>query len=181
MDDREATAAYDAAGMKGAPGAGVRWPDIDLAAGNLRRLFEGVLDERLDLAELAFGEQANRADAAEQLEEAWRLEAMHTRFAPEGVYVRAKFSVRIRLLDDAAPDDPSEDEVWLGVEGELCLSFATRQHTRPFVDFMGGSLRIEERTGDATPVATEKRLDPFALMVSPQLAVAWGLNAAPET
>ncbi len=177
MNDREAMAAYDAAGAKR---AGVRWPDVDLDRENLRRLFEGALDEHLDLAALAFGDQANRAGAAERIEEAWRLDAMRVRFAPEGVFARARFSVRLRLWGDGPAAEAPEDEAALTIEGELCLSFTERNHTRPFVDFMGGRLRVEEPAAmdaGASP-AEDKRIDPFALMISPQLAVAWGLNAA---
>jgi len=57
----------------------------------------------------------------------------------------------------------------LGFEGELCVSFTNRHHTRPFVDFMSGCVR---RMSDGTST----RIDPFAHEVAPADAIAWGLN-----
>lgn len=175
-DDDDAIAEYDRAGSNARDAfATVRWPDLALDRANLGRLAEGVLAARYDLARLAFGEEWDGAAAGERVEEAWRTDALHARYAPEGMFVRAALSIIVTVhpTDDARAPDAPEDaplaEEVLHFAFELCVSFTYRHHTRPFVDFMGGELR---RESDDSQV----RLDPFAHEVAPADAVAWGLN-----
>lgn len=168
MTEAEAIECYDRAGAAAGRFAGVRWPDVLLTEENLFRLVDGVLAERLDFAREAFGPDFESEALVERLEEAWRHDGLQARFAPEGVFARAVSCVRVRLVD---PDGEEEAVETLTVEAELCLSFSTRRHARPFVDFMGGRIT---RSGDGA----SRALDPFGLMVEPQLAVAWGLNGA---
>jgi hypothetical protein len=174
MDDREAIEHYDRAGEKrrGAFSA-VRWPDLALDAENLARLAEGVFDARCDCVRLAFGDAVEGAALGERLSEAWRTDALHVRYAPEGVFLRTKLSVLLEIApeDDDVDADESSTRETLMFEGELCVSFTSRHHTRPFVDFMGGSVR---RMTDGAST----RLDPFAHEIAPAEAVAWGLNGA---
>jgi len=168
LNESEAIERYDRAGAVAAGGrfAGVRWPDVALTEDNLLRLLEGVLGARFDFAREAFGPDFDSEGLAGRLDEAWRRDAVQVRFAPEGVYVRAAFTVRVRLDGEDGEEEACET---LAVEAEVCLSFSTRRHARPFVDFMGGRLA---RASDGAARVT----DPFALMIEPQDAVAWGLN-----
>lgn len=171
MTELEAMREYDRAGeaaARGGPFAAVRWPDVALDRANLERLAEGVLGARLDLAGEAFGPDFDSAACGDRLEEAWRTDALQVRFAPEGVSIRAAFSVRVTLAD-AEDDAAVAAGETLELGAEICLSFVERHHTRPFVDFMGGEVR---RASDG---ATRK-IDPFAFAVEPAAAVAWGLN-----
>lgn len=163
----EAIERYDRAGGGPSTFAPVRWPDLAVTTENLALLAEGVLGARCDFAREAFGPDLDSDALSDRLEEAWRLEAMQVRYAPEGLYLRFNYTVRVTLAGDDADDDATEET--LAVEGELCLSFSARRHARPFVDFMGGRIL---RAGDGAVRA----LDPFALMIEPQTAVAWGLN-----
>jgi len=172
MDDQEAIARYDEAGRARAAAEGqlpVRWPDLALEPANLARLVEGVLGARLNFPMLAFGEDFDADACGERLSEAWRTDDLQVRYAPEGVFVRAKFSVLVELASD--PDDEDDtgaaETVW--VVCELCVSFTHRHHTRPFVDFMGGTVT---RASDGATRA----LDPFAREIAPADAFEWGLN-----
>lgn len=190
MDDREAIAHYDRAGEAAAGRwPPVRWPDLALTPENMARLVEGVLDERCDCARLAFGDDFDASAVAGRLTEAWRTDDVALRFAPEGVFIRAAFTVRVEIAPEDAEETEhphgelaearargltDEDEAvveTLGFDVEVCVSFTSRHHTRPFVDFMGGTVR---RTGDGAVT----RLDPFAREIAPADAVAWGLNGA---
>ncbi|HEX9786149.1 MAG TPA: hypothetical protein VGA56_25910 [Opitutaceae bacterium] len=184
VDDQEAIDTYDEAGRESASArlGAVRWPDVALDGENLRRLVEGVLDEHLDIASIALGEGADVRLLADRIEEAWRLDEMRVRYAPEGVFVDAAFALRVTLLSADEQEETPEAEVLLNIESELCLSFTERNQTRPFVDFMGGCVRVLDDDPDlpgqaGATVVREKRIDPFALMVSPALAVKWGLNS----
>ena len=168
MTEAEAIECYDRAGAVAGPFAGVRWPDVALTEENLARLAEGVLAARLDFGREAFGPDCDTDALGERIEEAWRRDARQVRFAPEGVYVRVRCSIRVRVLDEDGQEECAE---LLHLEAELCLSFSTRRHARPFVDLMGGRLT---RSSDGA----SRAIDPFGLMVEPQLAVAWGLNGA---
>jgi hypothetical protein len=163
--------AGDAARAEGGP---VHWPHIALDARNLERLVEGVLGVRMDFVRAAFGDDFDADARADRVEEAWRTDALQTRYAPEGVFVRARFTVRVTLAEEADEAEKSEgsfgDET-LEIAAEICLSFVERRHTRPFVDFMSGELR---RLSDGTV----KKLDPFAFAIEPSDALAWGLNGA---
>lgn len=176
MDEREAIELYNRAGDAANRGLGaIHWPHVSMEPATLARLVEAVLDERCDWARLAFGETFEAEALGERLSEAWRTDAVQVRFAPEGVFVRASFTVRVEVEpeEDDVQDketDPPLVEV-LTATAEICLSFTPRHHVRPFVDFMDGEIR---RTGDAAAV----RLDPFAREVSPIDAVAWGLQEA---
>jgi hypothetical protein len=176
MDDREAIEHYDRAGehARGVSAfAPIRWPDLVVDPANLARLVEGVLDARCDCARLVFGEDFDAsADAVvDRLSETWRTDALQVRFAPEGVFVRARISVLVELAADEHADAPeipeAIDTLWF--TSELCVSFTQRHHVRPFVDFMSGEVH---RASDGAIT----RLDPFAREVSPQDAVEWGLN-----
>jgi hypothetical protein len=174
MDDREAIEQYDRAGEKHSGAfAAVRWPDLALDAENLVRLAEGVFDARCDCVRLAFGDTVDGTALGGRLSEAWRTDALHVRYAPEGVFVRTRLSVLLEIAPDDNDPDADEESVQetLAFDGELCVSFTHRHHTRPFVDFMGGSVR---RMTDG--VST--RIDPFAHEIAPVDAVAWGLNGA---
>lgn len=167
MNESEAIERYDHAG--GGPSAlrPIRWPDLAITTENLGRLLEGVLGARIDFARAAFGDDFSAESVDDdQLEEAWRREAIDVRYAPEGLYVRARHAVRIRLLDETGAEEAAET---LEVEAEICLSFSTRRHARPFVDFMNGRLT---RVADGA----SQVIDPFGLMIEPEAAVAWGLN-----
>lgn len=167
--EAEAIERYNAGAAAAPPFAAVRWPHLALDAPNLWRLVEGVLGERVDLAREAFGADLDSDALADRIELAWREDALHVRYAPEGLYVRARCSVRLWWLqDDDEGDEPAEET--LGCEMELCLSFSTRRHARPFVDFMSGRI-VRVSDGVSRPI------DPFGLMVEPELAVAWRLNA----
>lgn len=172
MNDREAIERYDAGGTS-ARGRfpGIRWPDVALTEDNLRRLFEGVLEARVNVAAFALGDDIDSEALAGRVEEAWRLDAMQVRFAPEGVFVRAAFTVLVRLAS-ADPEAEPEAEVSVAIGGEICLSYVELHHVRPFVDFMGGQLRLL----DPEPVV--RTLEPYTWMVEPDAAVAWGLNGA---
>ncbi|WP_442889847.1 hypothetical protein [Congregicoccus parvus] len=182
MDDREAIAAYNDVEERGRLSRfpGVLWPDLNLDRDNLRRLVEGVLEERLDLVGLAFGDDIDRDALADRVEEAWRMDEMQVRFAPEGVSIRFACTVRVALGE--AEGEGEEHTIALGgdsfvdleIAGALCLSFVARLHTRPFIDFMGGTVAKPEERGAGTPPA--RQIDPFTLLVSPQLAIGWGLN-----
>jgi hypothetical protein len=174
MDDREAIEHYDRRGGQHAPAEGfppVRWPDLALHPANLARLAEGVLDARCDCARLAFGEGFDRAPLRERLSESWRTDALHARYAPEGVFVRAKFSVLVEIAPDPEEGDDEAASETLSFTCEICVSYSSLHHTRPFVDFMSGTVR---RATEGVAV----RLDPFARAVTPQDAVEWGLNGA---
>ncbi len=168
--EREAVERYDRAGGGPSPFPPVRWPDVAATGENLARLAEGVLAARCDFAREAFGPDFDSEALTDRLSEAWRLDAMQARYAPEGLYVRITYAVRVVLSDE---DDGAEAVETLAVEGELCLSFSTRRHAQPFVDFMGGHI-VRASDGAA------RRLDPFALQVDPESAVAWGLNGVDE-
>jgi hypothetical protein len=188
VDDREANSDFasnealierynragDAARAEGGP---VHWPHIALDARNLERLVEGVLGARIDIVRAAFGDEFDAGACEDRIEEAWRTDALQTRYAPEGVFVRARFTVRVTLVGEDGEaekiEEPPGDET-LEITTELCLSFVERRHTRPFVDFMSGELR---RVGDGIA----RKLDPFAFAIEPGDALAWGLNgASPE-
>jgi hypothetical protein len=180
MTDDEAIDAYNRAGEASARGRRfppVRWPDLPLDARDIERLAEGVLASRLDLGAEAFGPDFDSVACADRLEDAWRTDACEARFAPEGVYMRAAFTVAVALRDEdtdsgapgATPEIVAKEA--LTIVSEICLSFVERHHTRPFVDFMGGEIR---RAGDGAT----RRLDPCAFMIEPADAVAWGLNGA---
>jgi hypothetical protein len=182
VDDREAIAAYNDVEERGRLSRfpGVLWPDLNLDRDNLRRLVEGVLEERLDLVGLAFGDDIDRDALADRIEEAWRMDEMQVRFAPEGVSIRFACTVRVALAEaegegaERAADSGGDSFVDLEIAGALCLSFVARLHTRPFIDFMGGTVvKCEERGAGALPA---RQIDPFTLLVSPQLAIGWGLN-----
>ena len=166
--EAEAIEIYDRAGRVSGSFASVRWPDIAITETNLRALVEGVVTARVDVAREAFGHDLDTDALADRLEQACRHDAMQVRFAPEGVFVRARCEVRVWLLGDEGEEDEEET---LTVEGELCLSFSTRRHARPYVDFMGGRL-VRASDGAA------RGIDPFGMMIEPQIAVAWGLNGA---
>jgi hypothetical protein len=172
MDEREAIEQYDRAGAtRRGEFAAVRWPDLALDSENLTRLAEGVIDTYCDCVRLAFGDAIDGASLGERLSEAWRSDALHVRYAPEGVYLRVKLSVLLEIApddDDLDADEASACET-LRFEGELCVSFTHRHHTRPFVDFMRGSVR-RMSDGTSTPI------DPFAREIAPADAIAWGLN-----
>ncbi|MBE2215324.1 MAG: hypothetical protein IAE82_15735 [Opitutaceae bacterium] len=168
LTETEAIERYDRAGAAraGARFAGVRWPDVAADEDNLARLVEGVLGARVDFAREAFGPDFESEGPEHRLEEAWRRDAVQVRYAPEGLFVRAAFTVRVRLSDDDGEEEALES---VSVDAEICLSFSTRRHARPFVDFMRGRLL---RASDGAA----RTIDPFAMMVEPQDAVAWGLN-----
>jgi hypothetical protein len=168
LTEAEAIELYDRAGDAGTRFGSVRWPDVALGEVNLQRLCEGVLGARCDFLREAFGPDFEAEGLEDRIEEGWRNDAAQVRFAPEGVFVRAAFTVRVAVSDEAGVVELEET---LAVEGEICLSFSTRRHTRPFVDFMGG--QIIRASDHAARV-----IDPFGMMVSPQDAVAWGLNGA---
>lgn len=171
MDDIEAVERYDRGGAAGAGRfAGVRWPDLAITPENLRRICEGVLESKVDAATCALGDVVDVERFADDIEEAWRLDGLQARFAPEGVFLQVAFTVRAIFEPDEVGDDASRIAGQVTIEGELCLSFVARQHARPFVDFMGGVVRRAE------PEAFEKQIEPFALQIDPPLAVAWGLN-----
>jgi hypothetical protein len=175
MDDDEAISACDRAGEAAAKGGSfeaVRWPDLALEAPNLVRLAVGVFAVRLDLAREAFGSDFDSAASAERLEEAWRTDALQARYAPEGIFVRAAFTVRVALAADPDEVDPTGEPAaveTLTLAAEFCVSFVEQRHTRPFVDFMGGEVR---RGSDGA----SRTLDAFAFRVEPAQAVEWGLN-----
>lgn len=164
--DEAAVERYDRAGGGTSRFAAIRWPDVAVTEDNLARLVEGVLGARIDFAREAFGPDFESEGLEERLEEGWRRDAVQVRYAPEGVFVRAAFTIRVRWIDDEGGEEALET---LAVEAELCLSFSTRRHARPFVDFMGGRIT---RTSDGAA----RTIDPFAMMIEPQAAVAWGLN-----
>jgi hypothetical protein len=170
LTEAEAIERYDRAGaaQAGARFAGVRWPDVSVTEDNMQRLVEGVLGARIDFAREAFGPDFEPEGQEDRLEEGWRHDAAQMRFAPEGVFVRAACTVRVRLCDEEGGEEALET---LAVEAEMCLSFSTRRHARPFVDFMAG--RIVRASDGAA-----RTIDPFALMIEPQTAVAWGLNGS---
>jgi hypothetical protein len=174
MTDDEAIARYDEAGAAAGRRLGpVRWPDLALDPAGVERLAEGVLASRLDLPSRAFGPDFDGAACGDRIAEAWRTEACEARFAPEGVFVRAAFTVVVTLAEDEPGGGVMAEET-LAIRCEVCLSFVERRHTRPYVDFMGGEVR---RASDGAV----GRLDPCAFMVDPADAVAWGLNgAAPD-
>ncbi len=168
MEDREAIEQYNRAGeATRVRFPAVRWPDLALATENVARLAEGVLSARCDCARLAFGDDFEVEAHEERLSEAWRTDALETRYAPEGVYVRAAFSVRVELAPET--DEAETISETLSFTCELCVSFTHRHHIRPFVDFMGGEVR---RNGDDVKM----HLDPFAHEIAPADALAWGLN-----
>ncbi len=169
MGEREDIEAYAALGAREARGfEPVRWPDLELTEERLVRLFEGVLEARLEPARLAFGDEGAIAAAEGRVDEAWRTGGMQARFAPEGVYVRAWCEVRLRLV---GADDPAEEPVaTLRLDGELCLSFVAQRHASPFVDFMGGTLEL---AGADDVAATVRRIDPFALRLEPAHLLEW--------
>jgi hypothetical protein len=174
MTDDEAIEHYNRGGdaTRGAFAA-VHWPDVPLTPTNLGRLVEGVLDDRCDCVRLAFGEDVETEALGERVTEAWRTDALQTRFAPEGVFVRAAFTVRVAIAPDGDQERDGNAEPMvetLAFAVEVCVSFTHRHHVRPFLDFMGGTVR---RAGDGAVL----RLDPFAREVSPADAVAWGVNA----
>ena len=170
MDEREWIDIYDQAGAAARNRfAGVRWPDLPLDAANLERLAEGVVDGLADAARLAFGDDFDPAASRDELEEAWRTDALQARFAPEGLYVRAAFTVRLRLSEEESNEAVADET--LAIEAEFCVSFVEKYGVRPFVDFMGGAVR---RIGDGT----ETRLPPRGFIITPEDAVAWGLNGA---
>ncbi|RME70626.1 MAG: hypothetical protein D6781_05945 [Verrucomicrobia bacterium] len=177
MDDRQAIGLYNAAGdrHRGRLGA-VHWPDIELDEENIFLLTQGVLDMRVDWPRLAFGDDFDAEASHDEPSEAWRTDELRVRFAPEGVYIRAAFTIRVELND---PDASDPDEAPVAVETlcdecELCLSYVERHHTRPFIDFMGGRVR---RLSDGCIT----RIDPFSFELSPEDAVEWGLNGVDES
>jgi hypothetical protein len=172
MDEREAIEQYNLAGERRGPDralGAVLWPDIAIDADNLARLAEGVLAEHCDCAQLVFGDACDSAALGDRLSEAWRTDGLEVRFAPEGVFVRSVFTVRVAVAAERDDEEPLIET--LCFRSELCLSFTHRHHTRPFVDFMGGEVRRGSEE-------TVQRIDPFAREISPVDAVAWGLNGA---
>lgn len=176
--DDEAIEHYDRAGARaahGTPWAPVRWPDLALEGANLEKLAMGVLESRLDLAREAFGPDFDAAAAGSRLEEAWRVDALQARYAPEGVYVRGAFTVRLVLAaEEVEPGDGDEATEILGLRAEFCVSFVEQHHTRPYIDFMGGEVRRESDGAART-------IDPFAFRLDPADAVGWGLNGCDTT
>lgn len=170
VDDLKAIDAYNAAGdkIRGRLGA-VHWPDLALDNENLVQLSEGLLDSRLDLEAIAFGEDFDAEVNHEEIEQGWRNDELSARYAAEGVIVRVASTVRLKLVDPVSPQDEANFVETLYIEAEFCLSFIERRHTRPFVDFLSGHVR---RIGDG--VVT--RIDAFACEISPGDALEWGLN-----
>lgn len=148
----------------------VHWPHIDLRSVNLERLAEAVIDARLDTATIAFGDDFDPERSADDLEEAWRTDEFQARFAPEGVFVCAGFSILLTIKDASADDEVIAEET-LVVKAEFCLSFSEKHHTRPFIDFMDGAVR---RNSDGF----SRKIDPFSMFIEPEDAVAWRLNGA---
>jgi hypothetical protein len=146
----------------------VRWPDVAVTEDNLACLVEGALGERINFPQEAFGPDFESDGLEDRLDEGWRRDALQVRYAPEGVFVRAVFTVRVRLCDEEGAEEATES---LAVVAEVCLSFSTLRHARPFLDFMGGHI-VRASDGAA------RTIDPFALMIEPQTAVAWGLNGS---
>ena len=170
VDEHEWIDRYDRAGAAARERfAGVSWPDLALEAANLERLAEGLVDGLVDAPRLAFGDDFDPEQSHDVLEEAWRTDALQARFAPEGLYVRAAFTVRLMLSEEEAGEVVADES--LVIEAEFCVSFVEKFGVRPFVDFMGGAVR---RIGDGI----ETRLDPRGFMITPEDAVAWGLNGA---
>jgi hypothetical protein len=151
----------------------VRWPHVDLRPANLESIAEAVVDSRVDTTGLAFGEDFDADDTTDDIVEAWRTDEFQSRFAPEGVFVCVRFTIRLTVSDPEAGDELIAEET-LAIKAEFCLSFSDMHHTRPFVDFMEGEVR---RISDGVTTV----VDPFSMFIEPDDGVAWGLNGPEQT
>jgi hypothetical protein len=171
VDETEAIKALNKLGDRASTSwTPVHWPHVDLRSVNLERLAEAVVDSRLDTAVIAFGDDFDSERSSDDLEEAWRTDEFQARFAPEGVFVCAGFSILLTISDANADDEIIAEETLI-IKAEFCLSFSEKHHTRPFIDFMDGEVR---RGSDGV----RKKIDPFSMFIEPDDAVAWRLNGA---
>lgn len=173
MEEQQAIELYNRAGLlRGAESRGVRWPDLDLELSNLERMAEGLLGARCHLVEIALGNDFNPDVLDAQVDERWRTDRLEVRFAPEGVFVRAAFTIRFVVASEAG-DEPPEAVETVTVAGEFCLSHTELHGVSPVVDFLSGEVC---RTSDQT----RTRLNPFTLRLDPVSAVNWGLNGVDD-
>lgn len=173
VDEQQAIELYNRAGRpRGAESRGVLWPDIDLESSNLERLAEGVLGARCNLVEIALDEDVDANALESEVDERWRTDRLEVRFAPEGVFVRASFSVRF-VVEDPEEAEPRSAEETLNLYGEFCLSHTELHGVSPVVDFLHGCVG---RTSDQT----RTRLNPFTLRLDAVTAVLWGLNGVED-
>ncbi len=165
---KDAIDQYNQAGKTECGGfAPVQWPDIALTEENMVLLVEGVLAERLNYAEILWGNEMDVESVDEQIEESSRLLELQLRYAPEGVYIRSRMEVMVTLLDQEMIDLESNDLV--EVEVEVCLSHTEKNHTCPFVDVMGGNVCV---LSDGRMI----RIEAYSYLVLPEDAVDWGMN-----
>jgi hypothetical protein len=146
-----------------------RWPDLLIESENLLRLFNGAMEQRCDFPGLILGDAFAGGD--ERVEEAYRVEAMQARFAPEGLYIRARL-IRRAWVEPAS----SEDEELSGeavIDGEVCLSFVPQRHVCPFIDVMGGWIRFADGR-------EPRRIDPFGYRLERDEALEWGVIVEPN-
>jgi len=151
----------------------VRWPDLLLTEENLVLLVEGVLAERFNFAEILWGNEMDVIALDKQIEESSRLLEMQLRYAPEGVYIRCGLEIMMSLVDEEGSADSASDGL-VEVEVEMCLSYTEKNHTCPFVDIMGGEVRVPV---DDRVVPIEA----YSYLVLPEDAVAWGINRTEDS
>ncbi len=165
---KDAIDQYNQAGKAECGGfAPVQWPDIALTEENVVLLVEGVLAERLNYAEILWGNEMDVESFDEQIEESSRLLEIQLRHAPEGIYVRSRMEVMVTLGDQESIDLELGNLV--EIEVEMCLSHTEKNHTCPFVDVMGGNIRV---------LADDRviRIEAYSYLVRPEDAADWGMN-----
>lgn len=173
MTEHDAIDLYNRAGLlRGAESRGVRWPDLDLELSNLERMAEGVLGARCNLAEIALGNDFDPDGLDSPVDERWRTDRLDVRFAPEGVFVQAAFTVRFLVPADVGGESPDAEET-ITVAGEFCLSHTELHGVCPVVDFLRGDVC---RASDQM----RTRLNPFTLRIDAVTAVLWGLNGVED-
>lgn len=169
VTEQEAIELYNRAGLlRGKESQGVRWPDLDLESSNLERTAEEIFGARSNLAGIALGEDFDSEAGESEVDERWRTDRLEVRFAPEGVMVRASFTVRFVVAGAAAGEPTSAEEVLI-ITGEFCLSHTELHGVCPVVDFLQGEVcRVSEQT--------RTNLNPFTMRLDAVTAVMWGLN-----
>jgi hypothetical protein len=161
---------YNQAGREECGGfAPVQWPDIALTEESVVLFVEGVLAERLNFAEILWGNEMDIESLDEKIVESSRLLEMQLRYAPEGIYIRSRMEVMVTLMDQESADFEADDI--LEVEVEMCLSYTEKNHTCPFVDVMGGVVRVSSD-------GREMQIEAYSYLVRPEDAVDWGMNGA---
>lgn len=174
MDDRQRWIDRYNRGDGSTAGGGdrVQWPDLLIEPVNLECLIEGVLAERVDWPALVFDNDPPPDDVLEAIEIYIRVPDLQVRFAPEGLHLRSRAEILLRMGGPGEETDSFAET--LEVKSEICLSFTERFGINPVVDLLSGKVCLVS-TGATVELA------PATEIIDPERAVEWGLNGCQGT